>query len=67
MTGSVLLFVSYIATTMGIMNPNLEVLLKFSPLSYYQGARAIGAMEWVWFAGLELPLPFLGKRRLAES
>lgn len=95
MTGSVILFVSYIAMTMGIMNPDLEALLKFSPLSYYQGARAIGAMEWGWFAGqvlaaallglgawmlfqrrdiriagergLELLLPFLGKKRLAES
>jgi ABC-2 type transport system permease protein len=94
MTGSVILFVSYIATTMGIMNPELELVVKFSPLTYYQGARSIGGMEWGWFAGqvgialllglvawvlflrrdiriagergLDLPLPFLGKKRLAE-
>jgi ABC-2 type transport system permease protein len=52
MTGSVILFVSYIATTMALMNPDLEALSRFSPLAYYQGAKAIGAMEWGWFAGL---------------
>jgi ABC-2 type transport system permease protein len=94
MTGSVILFASYIATMMGVMNPALEALHAFSPLTYYQGAQAIGAMEWGWFAaqvgiaillglvtwalflrrdiriagehGLNLPIPFLGKKRLAE-
>jgi ABC-2 type transport system permease protein len=94
MTGSVILFVSYIATTMGIMNPELERVVKFSPLTYYQGAKAIGGMEGGWFAGqvgialllglvawvlflrrdiriagergLDLPLPFIGKKRLAK-
>lgn len=94
MTGSVILFISYIATTMGVMNPDLEAVTRFSPLSYYQGAKAIGAMEWGWFAaqvgialalglaawvlflrrdiriagehGLNIPLPFIGRKRLAE-
>ena len=94
MTGSLIIFASYIVTTMAMLNPSMEALAKFSPLTYYQGAKSIGDMEWGWFAGLlgvtlllgllawllflrrdiriagerglELRLPFLGRRRFAE-
>ena len=31
--------------------PTLSTIADFSPLSYYQGGKAIAGVEWTWLAG----------------
>jgi ABC-2 type transport system permease protein len=52
MATGVLLVVSFFLTMVGNLDPNLTSVAEFSPLSYYQGGKAIDGMEWGWILGL---------------
>jgi ABC-2 type transport system permease protein len=46
-----LLSVSFLLTMFGNLDPTLATIADLSPLSYYQGGRAIAGVEWTWLAG----------------
>ena len=50
MAAGALLAVSFLLTMFGNLDPTLSSLADFSPLSYYQGGRAIAEVEWIWLA-----------------
>jgi ABC-2 type transport system permease protein len=47
-----LLAVSFLLTMFGNLDPTLASIADFSPLSYYQGGKAIAGIEWTWLAAL---------------
>lgn len=51
LTGAVLA-ASFLLTMLGNMDPSFSTISDLSPLSYYQGGKAIEQVEWVWMAGL---------------
>lgn len=46
------LVASYIITSLARLNDNLQAVVKFSPLHYYQGGDAIRALNGAWLGGL---------------
>jgi len=46
-----LLTVSFLLTMFGTLDSTLATIADFSPLSYYQGGKAIAGVEWTWLAG----------------
>ena len=47
-----LLAVSFLLTMFGNLDPMLATVADFSPLSCYQGGKAIAGVEWTWLAAL---------------
>jgi ABC-2 type transport system permease protein len=45
---------SFFLKALGRINPDLEVLVRASPLYYYQGGDAIGGLNFPWLIGLVL-------------
>ncbi len=45
-----LLALSFLLTMFGTLDPTLSTIADFSPLSYYQGGKAIAGVEWTWLA-----------------
>jgi ABC-2 type transport system permease protein len=52
MVSGVLLVASFFITSLAQIDPDLEVLADFSPLTYYQGGRALEGFNGTWFAAL---------------
>jgi hypothetical protein len=52
MVPGVLLVASFFITSLAQIDPDLEVLADFSPLTYYQGGRALEGFNGTWFAAL---------------
>jgi hypothetical protein len=51
LTGA-LLVANWLLLGLANLNDDLQNLVRFSPLKYYQGGKAIDGMNWGWFAGL---------------
>ena len=51
MLAGVILAGSFLLTMLGNLDPSLSTIADFSPLSYYQGGRAMEEVEWVWLGG----------------
>jgi ABC-2 type transport system permease protein len=51
LTGA-LLVANWLLLGLANINESLGRLVRFTPLHFYQGGKAIGAMDWAWFAGL---------------
>jgi ABC-2 type transport system permease protein len=49
-----LLVGNYLLVGMANLNEGLQVLVKVTPLHYYQGGFAVAGVEWLWVAGLLL-------------
>jgi len=47
-----LLVANYLLVGLANINEDLEQIVKFTPLHYYQGGKAITALNWEWLAGL---------------
>jgi ABC-2 type transport system permease protein len=47
-----LLVANFLVQGLANMNQDLEPLIKFTPLHYYQGGRAVNGLEWGWLGGL---------------
>ncbi len=47
-----LLVANFLFVGLTNLNNDLEAVIKFTPLYYYQGGRAIGGLDWGWFVGL---------------
>jgi ABC-2 type transport system permease protein len=52
MTAGLIVVGSYFLSTFARLNPDLETLARFSPLTYYQGGDAILGLNGLWFSGL---------------
>jgi ABC-2 type transport system permease protein len=52
--GGVLLVGSFFVTLFARLDPTLEPLARFSPLSYYQSGQAVLGLNGTWLAGLFL-------------
>jgi ABC-2 type transport system permease protein len=52
MISGVLLVASFFITSLAQIDPDLETLADLSPLTYYQGGRALTGLNETWFAGL---------------
>jgi ABC-2 type transport system permease protein len=52
MVSGVLLVASFFITSLAQIDPDLEVLADISPLTYYQGSRALEGFNGTWFAAL---------------
>jgi ABC-2 type transport system permease protein len=51
MVAGLILAASFMMTVLGNLDPTLSTIADFSPLSYYQGGKAIAGVEWTWLAG----------------
>lgn len=47
-----LLVANYLLIGLSNMNENLEALIEFTPLYYYQGGDAVYDLNWAWLVGL---------------
>lgn len=47
-----LLVANYLLVGLANINANLERVVRFTPLKYYQGGYALLGLEWSWLAGL---------------
>jgi ABC-2 type transport system permease protein len=52
MTTGLVLMGSFFLVTLAELNPDLEGVARFSPLTYYQGGHAVEGMNWAGLAGL---------------
>jgi ABC-2 type transport system permease protein len=52
MLASFVLVAGYFVVALGRISPDLETAVKFSPLNYYQSARALNGLNVGWLAGL---------------
>jgi len=52
MVAGVVLVISFFLEVLSLLTNNLDKVVKFSPLHYYQSGDAINGMEFIWFAGL---------------
>ena len=52
MVSGTLLVANYLLKGIANLNPDLERLIAFTPLHYYQGGYAVEGLEWGWVAGL---------------
>lgn len=52
MVAGLVLVVSFFLEVLSLLTNNLDQVVKFSPLHYYQSGDAINGMEIIWFAGL---------------
>ncbi len=52
MVAGVILAASFLLTMFGNLDPTLSTFADFSPLTYYQGGRALESVEWTWLAAL---------------
>lgn len=54
MLGGGLLVANYLLTGLANLNEDLQSVVKFTPLHYFQGGDAIDGIDWVWLGGLLL-------------
>jgi ABC-2 type transport system permease protein len=47
-----LLVANFLLIGLANLNDDLEAVVKFTPLYYYQGGGAISGLDWGWFIGL---------------
>ena len=52
MAVGVVLALSFVLTMFGSLDPTIAAIADFSPLTYYQGGRALESIEWAWLGGL---------------
>lgn len=52
MIAGLLLVASFFITSLANIDPDLEQIARFSPLSYYQSGEAISGLNWEWLGGL---------------
>lgn len=60
MLGGGLLVANYLSIGLAKLNEDLEHVIKYTPLYYYQGGRAIDGLNWGWLGGLLLVSLALG-------
>jgi ABC-2 type transport system permease protein len=51
-TAGLLMVASFFLTGFATLDEKLEAAARFSPMNYYQGAKAINGLNWEWLAGL---------------
>lgn len=51
LTGA-LLVGNYLMIGLANINEELEPIMRFTPLHYYQGGKAVNGLEWAWLGGL---------------
>lgn len=54
MLGGGLLVANYLLMGLANLNEDLQSVVKFTPLYYYQGGKAIDGLKWGWLGGLLL-------------
>ena len=47
-----LIFANWLLLGLANMNEDLQTVVEFTPLYYYQGGEAIDGLEWAWLGGL---------------
>lgn len=47
-----LLVANFLLTGLSNLNENLETIVKYTPLNYYQGGDAVRGLNWEWLGGL---------------
>jgi ABC-2 type transport system permease protein len=52
MVAGLVLVISFFLEVLSLLTDNLDRVVKFSPLHYYQSGDAINGMEIIWFVGL---------------
>jgi ABC-2 type transport system permease protein len=51
-TAGMLMVATFFLTAFATLDENLEAAARFSPMNYYQGAKAINGVNWEWLIGL---------------
>jgi ABC-2 type transport system permease protein len=51
LTGAILVG-NYLMVGLANINEELELIMRFTPLHYYQGGKAVNGLEWGWLGGL---------------
>lgn len=52
MLAGALLIANFLLIGLASLNDDLQAIVRFTPLYYYQGGKAISGLEWPWFLGL---------------
>jgi len=52
MFSGALMILNFLLIGLSGINPDLEPIMEFTPMHYYQGGYAIKGLEWGWFFGL---------------
>jgi ABC-2 type transport system permease protein len=47
-----LLVANYLSVGLANLNDDLANIVKYTPLHFYQGGKAVEGIDWAWFAGL---------------